>query len=266
MEIMKKEVKFYYVYIITNLVLNKQYVGSRMCYKDKIEDDIYWGTSKYLDEDYEIYGIENFTKEIIQGDYTNLKDMLSGESFYMHQYNTFEPNGYNRWDPAQNPGWHMGGYHRIHLAETKEKMSLIKKGKISPNKGKKMSEEQKQKLRKPRSEKTKQKMSNSRRGMILTKEHSKNHRGMIGKNHSEETKQKMRHPHRKFSEETKQNIKDAFGKGRRTPWNKDKKCPQFAGKNNSMFGKHHSEESNKKNSESHKGKIPWNKGKTLTKK
>ncbi len=31
-------------------------------------------------------------------------------------------------------------------------------------------------------------------------------------------------------------------------------------KNNSMFGKHHTEESNKKNSELHKGKIPWNKG------
>lgn len=33
----------------------------------------------------------------------------------------------------------------------------------------------------------------------------------------------------------------------------------------SFKGKHHSEESKRKNSESHKGKIPWNKGKEFLK-
>ena len=58
---MKKEVTFYYVYIITNLILNKQYVGSRLCYKSKIKNDNYWGSSGYLDEDYKIYGRERNT-------------------------------------------------------------------------------------------------------------------------------------------------------------------------------------------------------------
>jgi hypothetical protein len=106
---MKKEVKFYYVYIITNLILNKQYVGSRMCYKDKIEDDDYWGSSKYLNEDYIIYGKENFTKEILKRDYKYANEMLNGESEYMHIYNTFTPNGYNRFDPIERIGFHTNG-------------------------------------------------------------------------------------------------------------------------------------------------------------
>ena len=57
--------KFYYVYLITNLILNKQYIGSRICYKEDPNTDGYMGSSKYLSGDYKIYGIENFTKEKI---------------------------------------------------------------------------------------------------------------------------------------------------------------------------------------------------------
>ena len=135
-----------------------------MCYKNKIEDDIYWGSSKYLDNDYLIYGVENFSKEIIKADYTNVKDMLDGESFYMHQYNAFEPNGYNRYDPTKTPGWHMGGCKMSE--ESKQKISEAfqrngsKKGKNHHMWGKHLTEEHKLIL------------SNSRKG----------------KHHSEETK------------------------------------------------------------------------------
>ena len=118
---MTKQIQFYYVYIITNIVLNKQYVGSRICYKDKIEDDNYWGTSKYLKEDYKIYGKHNFIKEILKDNYHNTNDMLNGESEYMHQYNTFAPNGYNRYDPILRKGFHTGGCK--HSDKTKNKIS-----------------------------------------------------------------------------------------------------------------------------------------------
>ena len=60
----KKIPKFYYVYLITNLVLNKSYIGSKICYKDDPINDGYMGSSKSLKEDYKKCGIENFTKKI----------------------------------------------------------------------------------------------------------------------------------------------------------------------------------------------------------
>ena len=166
----KNQVKFYYVYLITNLVLNKSYIGSRMCYHNNIEDDNYMGSSKYLNKDYEIYGIRNFIKKILQSDYTNKINMLNGESHYMYKYNTLSPYGYNKWDPVKSPGWHTGGSH--HSKETKEKISNSLKGKSPANKGITMSEESKSKIReaaknrKPISEETRLKLSKSHKGQI----------------------------------------------------------------------------------------------------
>ena len=147
---MKKQIKFYYVYLITNLVLNKLYIGSRICYKDKIDNDIYWGSSKYLNRDYEIYGIENFTKKILKTDYANAKDMLIGESSYMHEYNTFEPKGYNKWDPAKNPGFYAGMTGKYHSEETKQKIRNNRRnisGENNPMFGIEWPEEKKNKMR-----------------------------------------------------------------------------------------------------------------------
>lgn len=138
---MKKEVKFYYVYLITNLVLNKQYVGSRMCYKNNIEEDNYMGSSKYLHADYEIFGIENFTKQIINFDCVNKIDMLDCETKNILKYNTLAPIGYNKFLPNQRKGFHMGGckpwntgkkgtYHLPpETEEHKQKISKANKGK-----------------------------------------------------------------------------------------------------------------------------------------
>jgi len=124
--------KHFYVYIITNKILNKQYVGSRICYKN-INEDVYWGSSKYLKEDYKIYGKENFIKEIISSEYINVIDMLSGESECILKFNTLSPNGYNKFLPNMRYGFHWDGCK--HTKETNEKNRLAHLGKIPWNKG-----------------------------------------------------------------------------------------------------------------------------------
>jgi len=164
---------FYYVYIITNKLSNKKYVGSRMCYENKIELDNYMGSSKYLNADYKKYGIENFCKEIIDLSYKNKDEMLNGETFYILKFNTLEPYGYNRFLPNDKIGFHTGG---LEVSEkTRKKLSISLKGKkrkklsiehckklhdsmLGKNKDKTFSEEIKQKMRKPKTEVTKIKM------------------------------------------------------------------------------------------------------------
>lgn len=95
--------------MITNKITNKKYIGSRLCYVDNIEDDNYWGSSKYLNEDYLLYGKENFTKSILQSNYLTNEELLDGESDYILKYNTLAPNGYNRIVPNKFPKFYMAG-------------------------------------------------------------------------------------------------------------------------------------------------------------
>lgn len=54
--------------------------------------------------------------------------------------------------------------------------------------------------------------------------------------------------HKPCSEETKRKMRGKI------PWNKGKKCTQFSGENNPMYGKHHSMETRIKLRQSHLGK------------
>jgi hypothetical protein len=132
----KNNPKFYYIYIITNLILNKQYVGSKVCYKNDPLNDGYWGSSKYLKKDYEIYGKENFKKEILKLNCKNKIEMLNEETKSILKYNTLAPNGYNHYLPNKSPEFHTSGL--IHSDETKKKISINNgmKGKKYTNKEK----------------------------------------------------------------------------------------------------------------------------------
>lgn len=124
--------------------------------------------------------------------------------------------------------------------ETREKLSLSHKGKITWMKGKHHSEETRKKLQessrlltgdknsfygKQHSEKTKQRISESRKGKsawnkgIPTSEESKlkNKESQTGEKHwnygkklSEETKQKLRKPHGSMSEEHKKHLSESL--------------------------------------------------------
>lgn len=63
---------YHYLYKITNLLNNKIYIG---IHSTNNLDDGYMGSSKSLNEDYEVYGIHNFKKEIIQ--FFSSRDELS---------------------------------------------------------------------------------------------------------------------------------------------------------------------------------------------
>jgi len=168
----------YYVYIITNTILNKQYVGSRICYKNNVEDDIYWGSSKELKQDYSIYGKDKFTKEILDY-YDNSPEMLDGETEYILKFNTLAPNGYNRFLPNIRKSFHMAGY------KPSEK-TLIKMR--NSHKGLKKTEETKNKIKEKRkqqifSDETKEKMRKSHTGLSYSQEtKDKKRKSMIGKN------------------------------------------------------------------------------------
>jgi group I intron endonuclease len=145
----------FYVYLIQNNITKKKYIGSRMAYKGEDPlNDKYMGSSKHLNEDYKVYGIENFSKEILQSNYTDKIEMIKGESFYMRQYNTFEPNGYNRYDPADRIGFHVGGCKKSE--QSKEKQSKSSAGNSPWNKGKKGLQHH--------SEKTKEQISTNTKG------------------------------------------------------------------------------------------------------
>jgi hypothetical protein len=214
---MKKNPNFYYVYIITNLVNDKQYVGSKVCYKEDSNTDGYWGSSKYLDEDYKLLGKENFQKEILMY-YDDIDDMLDGENEKIIEFNTLAPNGYNRHLPRK--GFHMFGttpwnkgkhgvqeYNKEHF----EKLRLAKIGKPQSCE---TIEKRASKLKgQTRTEDQRKKMGESHRGFKHSEETKKKigeasknrENGMLGKTHSKETLKKMSKPR---SEEAKQNMKN----------------------------------------------------------
>lgn len=96
-----------------------------------------------------------------------------------------------------------------------EHRKLHHSGKEPWNKGKKLSEEYKQKLRKPKSEETKRKISKSQKGRQLSEEHkmniSKAHKGEnnpnFGKHFSEEAKKKMSEARKKYWENKRKERK-----------------------------------------------------------
>ena len=214
-----KKKRMYYIYRITNLINGKTYIGQHK-YKDL--NDNYMGSGVYLTKAKKKYGIENFTKEILEFDIPNVDLANDWEQMYILFERAKGKAEYNIADGGQgNLGLH-------HSEETKRKLSKANKGKhlsgetrkkISETmKGHKVSEETKRKIGEAssRSLKGKPKSEEARR---------KNSEGHRGKYHSEETKRKMSEAHkgkpkseewkrkmkgRIVSEETKKKISEAL--------------------------------------------------------
>lgn len=123
--------------MIVNNVNGKTYVGKKKLYKKAWNNDNYMGSGVHLKRGQEKYGIENFEKFLIT--YTSSeKDAGEKEKFWIAHYKALGKAEYNETaggDGLINPS----------LA-TRQKISLSNKGKPSPNKGKKLTEEWKENL------------------------------------------------------------------------------------------------------------------------
>lgn len=187
----------FYIYITTNLITKKQYIGS---HKGLIEDS-YLGSGILLLNSIKKHGRDNFNREILEEAPTKEK-AFSLEEIYIQNYKTLYPNGYNL-----SPKGGLG-VPNCFSEETKQKISNSNKGK-KPWLGKKHSEKSKEKIRlktdvsgsknpffnKKHSDKSRQLISEKsawNTGISLSESHKTN----IGKSHlglspSEETRQKI---------------------------------------------------------------------------
>jgi group I intron endonuclease len=201
--------KKYYIYKITNLLTGKAYVGQKYVEgnKNPLKDN-YMGSGLYIKRSIEKYGKENFKKEILIDELTSQFAANIFEIYFIKKEETLNPNGYNFAIGGQGGKANKG--HK-HSEETKNKISKA-------NKGRKHTKETKLKMHHPHkkfSNDTRQKMSIAKKGKCSKETKLKmslanlGNKKMKGKHHSKETKLKMSltHKGRKFSEEHKQAIR-----------------------------------------------------------
>jgi group I intron endonuclease len=190
-----KTKKLNFVYITTNLINGKQYVGDHSC--DDLEKDNYLGSGKTtLLPAIEKYGRENFKREILEF-FPTKQEAFDAQEKYINEYNTLSPNGYNIspkgghgckdcWSEQSknkligHPNWlkhqtpesrakisknnakTMLGKH--HSNEAKEKNRNAHLGKIPWNKGKKGAQIAWNKRKRGVSDETRKKLSESHKG------------------------------------------------------------------------------------------------------
>lgn len=81
-----------YIYKTTNKINNKSYIGLSTRASDKSEQ--YLGSGVYFNNAIKKYGKENFIKEIIHDNISDVEELKNLEVFYIDKFDTFN-NGYN---------------------------------------------------------------------------------------------------------------------------------------------------------------------------
>lgn len=80
-----------FVYLTTNLVTGKKYIGSH--HTNNFNDN-YLGSGTLLKLSIKKYGSDKFTRIIVKH-CRSIKEARLLEEFYIKEYNTLIPNGYN---------------------------------------------------------------------------------------------------------------------------------------------------------------------------
>lgn len=121
------------IYLLTNRITNKQYVGKSVNLYSRIMVHKYRQPKYHIDFSLRKYGLENFDIEIIHFYETmpsNALELVALETACIESYNTLYPNGYNHcFYGTDNSGVKRSD-------EAKLKYSLSKLGKKNPNFGK----------------------------------------------------------------------------------------------------------------------------------
>lgn len=87
--------KYRYIYLITNLINNKTYIGQ---HSPKIDEDFndYYGSGKLIKEAIQKYGKENFSKQILfEKDNVTIEEISEVEKYYIQQYKSNGKAEYN---------------------------------------------------------------------------------------------------------------------------------------------------------------------------
>ncbi len=193
--------KYHYIYITTNIINEKQYIGDRSCNCLPENDKSYIGSGRpAFNNAVKKYGKKNFKKEILEI-LESRKETHKAEEKYIKLYKThISEDGYNI-------SW-AGGHGRIN-----DTLSVAIKEKISKSlKGRKFSKERRKNIS-DGLKNISEKLSENRKGLKL----------------SEETKRKisLKQKGKKLSNETRKKMSESK-KGKpnyklrgKSPWNKD---------------------------------------------
>lgn len=212
-----------YIYITTNNVNNKKYIGQR-----KGEFDLnYYGSGKIISQAVVKYGEENFSVEMLEQcesreklnecerwwinhfDAVNRKDFYNiakgGEGGHtIAGYNDEQKSIYSKNMSKSLKGRTFTDEHKHKISESLKNANLKRKGKDNPFYGKKHSDETKRKIAETKSkqkgwhhsDEAKRKIGEANRNRIVSKETRLKmsisaRKRMTGKKHSEETKRKI---------------------------------------------------------------------------
>lgn len=130
---------FGYIYKITNNINHKFYIGKR---EKSVFDENYWGSGKHIKNSILKYGINNFSREIVEW-CKNREELNNREKYWIEVLNSRDPNiGYNiaaggdgvgiphteEWK-IKHSGSGNGRFGKEVSQETRNKISKANKGK-----------------------------------------------------------------------------------------------------------------------------------------
>ena len=171
---------FYFTYKITNTLNNRYYLG---CHKTSDINDGYMGSGKVIRHAIEKYGLENFTKEILEY-FDTSEEMYIGESLLITEETLSDPLIYNLKLGGSGSFDYVHKHRLNHTPESTKKRSESLKRTFSQMD---LTGENNGFFGKKHSEKTKKLQSEIRKEWLLENEHPK---GMLGKKHSEESRKR----------------------------------------------------------------------------
>ena len=184
-----------HIYLVTNSLNGKQYVGQSTVDRNKI------GHGKAITEAYDKYGKNSFIYEKICTNIGNRNALNYVEKFWIKTINTLSPNGYNIEEGGSDKGIVAEStkqkLRKINIGkkvsiETRNKISESLMGEKNPFYGKTHSIESKLKISKASSERKGTYITLEKTKKILSELHSGTKNPFYGKKHSEEAKEKMR--------------------------------------------------------------------------
>lgn len=117
-----------FIYITTNNINNKKYIGQKTYNCNNWEN--YLGSGKYLKRAIKKYGEENFSREII--DEANTKEELDEkEIFWIGYYDAVNSNDFYNIAFGGDGGNTLAGYTEEQKSDLSSKLSDMRKGKVN---------------------------------------------------------------------------------------------------------------------------------------